>query len=163
MNMKIKNLSVIAIVTGAIFTTMAFGGDEPSEEDIKLEISWMAKKLLDMSGKDSYTIESPAVLKPYIGICSDVTLQGIAISCVTPGSQAEVGGMRTGDVVTSMNGINLVNSDIEKIKKDYYGIVKTMKTKDVITMKINRGGESKVLKITVGSLSHPAYTLKITK
>ena len=152
------------------FSLASFAGEEKEcewlcdEESIKLEIGYMAKKLLDMSGKDSVKVEFNSYLKPFIGICTKILDKGIELTCVTPGTQAEQNGLKTGDVVTRMNDKGLEQSgDLSKIKKQYFAVVKNMKIGDVIKMTLERAGEVIEIDVTVGALNHPGYNLTVTK
>lgn len=156
-----KSVLLPALCLALASTTVLAG--EYNEEHLKREISYLAKKLLDMSGKDSVTVESPAYIKPFIGICAEMEREGIRITCVTPGTQAAKNGLKTGDLVTRMKGINVQNEDLAKTKKTYYKIVDEMKTGDKIDMAILRDNKPVQLVVTVGSLSHPAYKLEVNK
>lgn len=136
---------------------------EMSEDEITREIAYMAKKLLDMSGKDAVTIESPAFDKPFIGVCSEITPAGVKLTCVTPGTQAIKAGLQTGDIVTQMNDVSLVAKESSIIKKNYHSLVKNMQTGDKIAMTLLREGETVNVTVTVGALNHPAYVLKVTR
>ena len=134
------------------------------EESIQIEIGYMAKKLLDLSGKDSYSVEIKSYMKPFIGICMQLVDKGINVTCITPGSQAEKNGLKTGDVITAMNGKEIhLQGDVEKHKKESFSIIKAMKTGDHIKMTVERVGEIIEMDITVGTVSHPGYVLTVTK
>jgi S1-C subfamily serine protease len=157
-----KKLLIVPVVLFAFASTLVAAGDEYSEEHIKREISYLAKKLLDMSGKKSVTVEAPAFDRPFIGICAEITPEGVKITCVTPGTQAAKNGLRTGDIVTRMKGVDQHNNgDMTRTKRGYYNIVENMKTGEQIPMSLIRDGKPMELVVTVGSLSHPAYTLKV--
>ena len=146
-----------------LLASTAHAGDKYTEEGIKSEVGYLAKELLDLSGKDAYTLESPAYTKPYLGVCTSISEQGIALTCITPGSQADKAGLRTGDIVTEMNGISMRNSDEKKTKHAYFEIVKKMQTGEVIKMLVKRDGEISKISATVGEMKHPAYTLTIKR
>jgi len=162
---------LIPILLSLSFTFTALAGEEKEkecewcdEESIKLEIGYMAKKLLDMSGKDSYQVEVKSYMKPFIGICTKMLENGIELTCVTPGTQAEKNGLKTGDVVTRMNDKGLEQSgNLNKKKKQYFSVVNNMKTGDVIKMTLVRAGETIEIDVTVGALEHPGYRLTVTK
>ena len=89
---------------------------------------------------------------------------GIELTCVTPGTQAEKSGLKTGDVVTRMNDKGLEQSgNLNKKKKQYFSVVNNMKTGDVIKMTLVRAGETIEIDVTVGALEHPGYRLTVTK
>lgn len=161
-----KNKLLGAMLLSASFIAAGFSSaqaGEYSEKEIKLEISYLAQKLLDMSGKDSYELSSEAYMRPFIGICSEITEGGLKLTCVTPGTQAHKNGLKTGDVVSQMNDVVLQGSDLMVSKKAWFKIVENMKTGEVIKMKIKRGTETLTQEVTVGAISHPAFTLKVNK
>jgi len=137
---------------------------DSEKEELMSEISFLAKKLLDSSGKDSLVLKSPSVMKPFIGVCSKIISLGIELTCISPASQAQKSGLKTGDVIIIMNGLSMAQTP-NKSEKDnpYWDIVHNMKTGDVIKMGLLRGGKNIELEVTVGAISHPAYELKITR
>jgi len=151
------------LLIAVICSSLAYAGEEYSERAIQNEISYLAKKLLDMSGEDSYTVEYPAHDKPLIGICSEINSAGILITCITPGSQADKAGLKTGDVVSEVNGIDMRGKDTKRAMRAFKNIVDTMKKGDVMPMKYKRGHKTSEITVTVGSISHPSYTLTINK
>lgn len=154
---KITQLVKILMVSCLAFATTSFAGS--SEEELKYEISFLAKKLLDMSGEDSITVEQSAFMKPFIGICSDVSTNGIKLTCITPGHNASKAGLKTGDLITAINNIDMTSSN----KSAFYMLTKSMKTGDELAIKLLRKGNQKVIKVTVGSIGHPAYSLTVKK
>lgn len=159
--MNISKLLLLSLFVS--FASTALGGDEYSEKHLKSEIGFLANKLLKMSGKDSYSTEVAPYMKPFIGICTDISKEGLVLTCVTPGTQADKGGLKTGDIVTKMKDFNLVHEDEKKTKKAYWGVVKDMKTDDVIPFSLIRNGKTMEIDIKVGSVSHAGYSITITK
>lgn len=154
--------SCIALVVA----TSAFAGS--NEEELKHEISFLAKKLLDMSGEDSATVEQKAFMKPFIGICSDVTPGGIKLTCITPGHNASKAGLKTGDLILSINGIDMIGIDKNRVhkkanKNPFYSLTKTMKIGDQLVMKLLRNGQKQEITAIVGAVSQPAFTLTVRK
>ena len=133
------------------------------DEKLRHEISFLAKKILDKSGRDSVTIEQPAYMKPFIGICYDVSRRGVKLTCITPGANASKAGLKSGDLVTAINGIEMVTSSSKESKKALYGITKTMKIGDELVMKLIRKGEKQTITATVGAIGQPAYTFTVSK
>jgi len=157
------NIRVVLIVLLTLLAKapMVLAGEYHTEEEIKHEISFLAAKLLEISGKDTYFVESPARLLPFIGICTSISEEGIAITCVTPGSQAEKGGLVSGDIVTELNELSMLNEDEVKTKRAYSDVFKTMKTGDDIKLKVQREDKILQLDLTVGSVDHPAFNCEI--
>jgi len=158
----LKGLMLIPVLIWALSTAPTAAG-EWTEEHIMREIAYMAKQLLDMSGKDSVRIESAAFDKPFIGICSEILTKGVKLTCVTPGTQAAKAGLQTGDVVIQMNEVSLANEDLAVTKKRYYKIVESMQTGEEIKLVLVRDGNQMARMVTVGSLSHPAYVLEVDR
>lgn len=144
--------------------SVAQAGDEDSKEELMSEVSFLAKKLLDLSGEDSITIESPVFKKPFVGVCSMINERGVKLTCITPKSQAEKHGLKTGDIITSINGQEMANkSDREKYEHPYWSVMHNMKTGDILKMEILRAGQQVDIDVTVGSLIAPAYVLQVNR
>lgn len=154
-------IAIVACFAFAITTTPSFAGD--NEKELRYEISFLAKKLLDLSGEDSITVEQPAFMKPFIGICSDIFPDGVKLTCITPGHSAARAGLKTGDLITAINDIDLTGIPRKSHDNVYYGITKKMKTGDKLAMTLIRKGVEQVITVTVGAVSHPAYTLTVKK
>lgn len=153
----------LVLVIGLLQVFPVKAGEEWSADDIKREITYLAKKLLDMSGKDSVTVDSPAFVKPFIGVCSEITPQGVKLTCVTPGTEAVKAGLLTGDIVVKMKGMSLVHEDEKKTKEIFYGIVESMKTGERIELELLRDSELKKTMVNIGSVNHPAFVLKVNR
>ncbi|MFT5574204.1 MAG: putative metalloprotease with PDZ domain [Cryomorphaceae bacterium] len=161
----------------SMFTLNALAGKEgkkikgkDSQAEIEWELSYLAKRMLDLKGTDSYTLERKAVTKPFIGICSDVNKSGVAITCITPDSQASKSGLKTGDLLIFLNDVSMANQDEhgkddgkDDGKPSYWSIVKSMKVGDKLKMGLLRAGEPVTIDVTVGTLHHPAYRFEIGK
>jgi predicted metalloprotease with PDZ domain len=107
LNHQVKIISISIAVLIATMSTSLAGS---SEEELRHEISYLAKELLDLSGEDSITVEQPAFMKPFIGICSELLPEGVKLTCITPGHNASKAGLMTGDLVISINDIDLIIS-----------------------------------------------------
>jgi len=162
---QLINLFGTTFLILALSAQSSYAGKDMSEEDVKLEISYLAKQLLDLTGKDSYTITSEAVVKPFIGICTQIEESGIQLTCITPDSQAAKAGLLTGDLITGINGQSMAGQKSKKKdqKENYWSIIKSIKPGDELKMELERDGKSRTVDVTVGSLSHPAYTCDISK
>jgi predicted metalloprotease with PDZ domain len=156
LNHQVKIISISIAVLIATMSTSLAGS---SEEELRHEISYLAKELLDLSGEDSITVEQPAFMKPFIGICSELLPEGVKLTCITPGHNASKAGLMTGDLVISINDIDLTNS----AKNNFYKITKSMRTGDKLTVKLMRYGKLQLVSVTVGAINHPAYTLIVKK
>ena len=156
--LKIVALSLVVLATT---TSVTFAG--MSEEKLRREISYLAKELLDLSGEDSLTVEQPAFMKPFIGICSEVLPEGVKLTCITPKHNAAKAGLKTGDLLIAINGIDMTGMNKNDYKNPYFSITKSMKTGDKLAMKLMRSGKPESIMVTVGAISHPAYTLIVKK
>lgn len=147
----------------ALLASPSYAGEEWSEEHILREISYLAKKLLDRSDKDEIAFESPAFLRPMIGICSDIQEEGIKLTCVTPGTEAAKAGLQTGDLIVKMRGLDFAGVGKTQGSHNFKNIVKTMKTGEKLEIVLYRENKKMEFVVTVGSVSHPAYTLEIKR
>lgn len=135
-----------------------------TEDEIRLEMSYLAMKLLEIKGADTYVLESKALVKPHIGVCSKMKEEGIYLSCITPKSQAAKAGLKSGDLLLSINGISMAGQpESHNSNGEYWKIVREMKIGDQFVFEIADGDESRKVDVTVGSLSHPAYRLEVSK
>lgn len=155
--LKIVALSIVVFAT----TSVSFAGS--NEAELRHEISYLAKKLLDLSGEDSLTVEEPAFMKPFIGICSEILPEGVQLTCITPKHNAAKAGLKTGDLLIAINGIDMTDLNKDDYKNAFYSITKSMKTDEKLAMKLMRKGKSELITVTVGAISHPAYTLIVKK
>lgn len=155
------NVALVAYLLLALIATPSFAGS--SEAELKYEISFLAKKLLDISGEDSITVEQPAYMKPFIGICSSTSLEGVKLTCITPGHNAAKAGLKTGDLIIAINDIDVTGIRRKGYSNAYYSVTKKMKTGDKLAMTLIRKGVEQVITVTVGAVSHPAYTLTVKK
>lgn len=159
---KIKLLSVSLLVYIAV--GMGAQAGEKSEADIKREISYYAKMLLDMSGQDNVTVTAESFEKPFLGICTKYLPTGIKVTCVTPGTQAFKAGLLTGDIILSFNGDDLGEETLKETQQDVINKhFKAMKAGDEVLLELLRDGERQTIAVIVGTLSHPAYTLTINR
>ncbi len=134
-----------------------------SEDELKLEISFLAQKLLKMSGESEITVSQPSSDKPFLGICPKYVAQGIKLTCITPGQNAEAAGLKTGDIITAIDSVSTVNIK-EKAKHDaYHKIVDNWQSGDEFTFTVLRNSKTMTIDVTVGSMKHPAYTITISE
>ncbi len=136
---------------------------QDKKQEIMQEISFLAKKLLDMSGEKSVVVTSPAVIKPFIGVCSNIENKGVRLTCITPDSQADKNGLKTGDLITSINDVSMNKEGNKEHVYAYWDVVKNMDVGDVLKIELIRAGTTLEIDVTVGSLSHPAYTLEVKR
>ena len=62
--MNVRHLISMGMIASLFINTGVLAGDDHSEEDLLREVSFLAMKLLEMSGKDSYVVQSEALVKP---------------------------------------------------------------------------------------------------
>ena len=134
-------------------------------EELKYEISFLASKLLDESGKETITIKQPAIQKPFLGVCPKLGARGLKIECITPGHSAAKAGLKTGDLVLSINGLSMARSDSDKNahKWTYKKVFDSLEIGKKLELKLLRGGQEMTIDLTVGSIRHPAYTMTISR
>jgi len=101
------------------------------------------------------------VIRPYIGILyteitSDIqqqlhltTRQGVVILQVQPGSPAAAAGLMAGDVVQSVDGRRISNTD------DLRRIVRGHRVGDTVTLGIIRGGRSQSIRVKIAQMPPP--------
>ena len=101
----------------------------------------------------STTIQAPMSnsdgLSGYVGLAVDMKDGAIVVSDVAPESAAARGGVVKGDRVKDIDGVML------KAAADLRGVIQGKSPGDKIKVGIRRGGENKMLTLTVEALSHP--------
>lgn len=154
---------VISASLMLFFCNPSFAGDEA---EIRNEISFLANKLLDINGQKELTIKQPSVFKPFLGICGEVGHSGVLLTCVTPGHSAYKSGLQTGDIVTSINGVSMLDKSTRSKKHNdtaYMKMMNSMKEGQVLKFVLSRQGEERNIDINVGTLIQPSYTLIIKR
>jgi serine protease Do len=73
--------------------------------------------------------------------------KGAVVSSVNPGSPAEKGGMKPGDVVTEFNGKTIAND------RSLVDLVVSTKPGSTVPVKVIRDGSTKTLNVTIGELN----------
>jgi putative serine protease PepD len=90
-------------------------------------------------------ISGGKVQHAYLGIrVSDASSTGAQITSVVSGSPADKGGLKAGDVITAIDGTAITNAD------DLTSQVAAHQPSDLITVKVDRNGSSKDIKVTLG-------------
>jgi len=170
---KIASIRLRALLIGLVISSVGVASHAGSVDELKHEISFLAKKLLDKSGKDNITVKQAAIKKAFIGVCPEPTAKGIHLTCITPGHSAAKAGLQTGDLVVAIDALSMVTNRAEKqwhkgSKKRghydaYHQVFDNLKTGETLAFKILRGGKEMTVMVTVGAISHPAYTMTISK
>jgi putative serine protease PepD len=78
-------------------------------------------------------------------IVKTATSGGVTVSSVSNGSAADSAGLKTGDVITAVDGTNVATA--EKLR----AIIAGHKPGDSVTLTVRRGGSTQTLKATLGS------------
>lgn len=177
--MKTNKMKLLILVLMSIMTATTVAGElekehEKSKEsklwdeknmqqELKYEISFLAKKLLDLSGEETMTVTQEPIRKAFLGICSEIRPGGIELTCVTPGHNAKAAGLQTGDVVIELNGVNFVKAKTSELKEAYYKQLMTMKKGQKMAFKVYRASELLDIDVTVGEINQPGYTMTIKR
>ncbi len=131
--------------------------------DIEKEISYLAKQLLEVTGKDEYTLKKDSSSRIMIGACLSVKTNGINLTCITPDLSPQEMGMHTGDIIIAINEINFVNEDTQISQALLDQIVTTMQAGDILKVRYRRDQNVKEVNIEVRELSHPGFNFKVSK
>jgi putative serine protease PepD len=90
-------------------------------------------------------IGGQTVKHSYLGVRLNAGSGGAAIAAVTPGSPGEGAGLQQGDVVTAINGKSIASTD------QFIATIDTYAPGDTVTLKVNRSGSSKDIKVKLGT------------
>lgn len=159
----IHKASVFFLGLGLFFFTSA--SHAGSVDELKHEISFLAKKLLDKSGEDKITVKQAATRKPFVGVCPEPGAKGIKLACVTPGHGAADAGLETGDLVIAIDNVSMLGAKHGKYSHDspYHKVFDSLETGKKMIFTLLRNEKQMDIQVTVGSIEHPAYTLTISK
>lgn len=130
-------------------------------EDIEKETSYLAKKLLELTKKDQFVIEHEKSMETIIGFCTDVTVHGIILTCITPDLDPFKKGMLTGDKVLRIDEYNFVNNTLQASDKAFRQMKAQIKPGDLLTIEYIRDDELKEVKIQVSEITHPGFRLEV--
>lgn len=78
---------------------------------------------------------------------------GVEIAAVTPGGPAAQGGLRAGDVITSVNGATFRENSSVPVPEQLMGLMDHVKPGDSLSLNYTRDGRSRTAKVTAGRLS----------
>jgi putative serine protease PepD len=91
-------------------------------------------------------ISGNPVKHPYVGVSLNSQAAGGApIQQVVPGGPGASGGLKVGDVVTAINGNTITSTD------QFIATIDTFSPGQTVTMTVKRGGQTKSLKVKLGS------------
>ncbi|MBZ0295372.1 MAG: PDZ domain-containing protein [Anaerolineae bacterium] len=80
--------------------------------------------------------------QPFVGIAFEAADNGVTVTNVLPGSPADEAGLQTGDVITAIDGTEISVDDVA-------GMIQDHAVGDVITLTVERDGESLDLEVTL--------------
>jgi putative serine protease PepD len=82
-----------------------------------------------------------------LGVNVQTALNGVSVAAVESGSGAANGGVKTGDVITAIDGTQVTSA--ERLR----AVIASHKPGDTLKLTVRRGSDSKTLSVTLGSRS----------
>lgn len=168
MKLVIINLiALISFVQGTAFSQEVKLEEQltkAQEEQIMLlrtELEFLASKLLKITNKTEYSLFHPGHNLVHFGACGEGTDKGIKIKCVSPFTAAYNIGIKSGDILTKINRLNLANLQPEEAYEKYSKIVKKLKDGDTVEATFQHNGEVKTGKGVIKSILAPGYQFKV--
>jgi len=129
---------------------------------IKEQLEFLSSKLLKITQSKEYVIEHQGHELLVFGACGNGNKRGIKINCVSPGSTAEEMGVKSGDIITTVNGKNLNNLPGKEASSLYYQEIDALRDGDTISIVyLHKGQEIKKSGI-IKSYNSPGYTFGVT-
>lgn len=122
-----------AVVLLAGSTTATAGGDKCAAQHTQADYQKMADKLAK---------------KGWLGIETEKTAAGYAVSSVAAGSPAERAGFRVGDVLLGLNGVRFGDENKEAIAK----VKSTLAPGSAVAYTIQRAGSERTVHATLGEV-----------
>jgi len=137
---------------------------EKTVADLEKDIAYLAKNLLELTGKNSYTITQKKTVKPMFGACFTIQEHGIKLTCITPDLDPQKKGMLTGYIITKINDISFVNKDLGTSKKLFQKFITGMKPGDnLAVIYTNHNQQSKSVVIVVAKVDYPSFKLTVSQ
>ena len=139
---------------------------KPSEDEqimlIKEQLEFLALKLLKITDSKEYVVNHKGHELLVFGACGNGIKQGIKVNCVSPGSAAEKMGVKSGDIITEVNGAKLDNLPIKAATSLYYTVIDARKDGDVIRITYLQNGQLKNESGVIKGYYSPGYTFSVT-
>ena len=137
---------------------------EQTIEDIEKEIAYLAKNLLELTGKSSYTLTKEKTFQPMFGACFSINELGIKLTCITPDLDPQKKGLITGDIITKINDLSFVNKDIKASKKQFQKFITSMNPGDKLVVNyITQNQQNKSVIIVVAKVDYPDFKLTVSQ
>ena len=96
----------------------------------------------------------------WLGVSYDATDDGAnVVKDVVKGSPAEKAGFRAGDILFALNGIEMNEANAERVGTTW----KSLKPGSEATYTVKRGGMSKDLKVTLGTMPDAVYQAMVSE
>jgi len=109
----------------------------------------MNKTLKAVSGAQSLgTMDWKGDERPLLGVISEKDPNGVKLNSVTKGSGAEKAGLKTGDIITKVDDVEIKSAD------DLTKAINKKKPGDEVDLTYLRGGKSRKVKATLGKASN---------
>lgn len=129
---------------------------------LKRELEFLATKLLNVTKESQYTLSHEGHEMLIFGACADATTtQGIKITCVSPGSTANRMGLKSGDIISMFNNVDLTKSALDTMHELFSSSIKKLQDGDELTVIFNRDGHIKKETKVFESFYSPDYVFTV--
>jgi C-terminal processing protease CtpA/Prc len=139
---------------------------KPSKDEqiilIKEQLEFLALKLLKITKSEEHVVNHKGHELLVFGACGNGIKQGIKVNCVSPGSAAELMGIKSGDIITEVNGAKLDNLPIKATTTLYYNVIDALKDGDAIRVTYLQNGQLKNESGVIKGYYSPGYTFSVT-
>jgi len=96
----------------------------------------------------------------WLGVKYDANDDGVyVVQDVVKGSPAEKDGFRSGDILFALNGIEMNEANAERVGSTW----KSLKPGSAVTYTVKRGGISKQLPVTLGTMPDDVYNAMVAE
>ena len=161
-----QSVLILSLITMMFYPTVQSQElNEEQQKQIKLlreELEFLATKLLRITGEVEYTTTHEGHEMVIFGTCGTATDTGLLISCVSPDSTAEKMGLRTGDKLLSINGMQLVDVSKALAYERYANTLKGIKAGDKVSVKFIQNGKVKQAAQKVEAFYSPTYSFSVS-
>ena len=166
-----KSIAIYTFILGVFIQNVVFADEgkseikKPQDEQITLireQLEFLASKLLKLTHSEEYTVNHQGHELLVFGACGNGVKQGVKINCVSPGSAAELMGVKSGDIITEVNGAKLDNLPTKEATTLYYDVIDALKGGDAIRITYLQNGQLRNESGVIKAYYSPGYTFSVT-
>jgi PDZ domain len=129
---------------------------------VRQELEFLASKLLRITGQTEFSTTHEGHVMRAFGVCAEATDAGVKVNCISLDSTAERLGLKTGDLITEIDGSVLTDSDTDAAYQRYFATLRALREGATVSVVYVRNGESRRARASYESFFSPSYTFTVS-